>query len=45
MTSYRVLALLPLAALLSACGDHQEASEGNFRSALQDDIGNMGPAV
>lgn len=45
MTSYRMLALLPLAALLSACGDNQEASEGNFRAALQDDIGNMGPAV
>lgn len=45
MKSYRVLALLPLAALLSACGDAKEATEGNFRSALQDDVGNMGPAV
>ncbi|WP_456268844.1 hypothetical protein M1D97_00800 [Kushneria sp. AK178] len=45
MKSYRVLALLPLAALLSACGDPQEASEGNFRSALQDDVGGMGPAI
>lgn len=45
MKSYRALALLPLAALLSACGDNQEATEGNFRSALQDDVGNMGPAI
>ncbi len=45
MKSYRVLALLPLAALLSACGDARDASESNFRSALQDDVGNMGPAI
>lgn len=45
MKQYRLLGLLPLAAILSACGNPQEASEGNFRTALQDDIDHMGPAI